>query len=130
MKAVGDRLRRVMKSLDLSQRDLANAIGVSEGQMSRWIKGINKMPRATAMGLQAAYAVRWEWLLNGEGAEFLPKSHSLTAKEKKLLAIFHTVPLEYQDYLIDSFRKNSRMVQSLGQKVHSTVEEWKGRKKR
>lgn len=118
-----------MELQNLSQKDLANAIGVSEGQISRWLSDTNTLPRVTAMGFQAALGVRWEWLMLGQEPTMLPKAESLSVDERKLLAIFNMAPIEYRDHIIKSFQANVRLVLSTAPKQHKDVEEWKKKRK-
>lgn len=122
-------MRRIMELQNLSQKDLANAIGVSEGQISRWLSDTNTLPRVTAMGFQAALGVRWEWLMLGQEPTMLPKAESLSVDERKLLAIFNMAPIEYRDHIIKSFQANVRLVLSTAPKQHKDVEEWKKKRK-
>jgi hypothetical protein len=59
------------------------------------------MPQATAMAFTAALGVRWQWLLNGEGAMLLDDTGKLTADELRLIQIFRDCDMEARDAITE-----------------------------
>ena len=56
-----------MLEFGLTQRELAERIGVTQSQVSSWISGRSEMPQSTAMAIGLALGIRWQWLLTSEG---------------------------------------------------------------
>ena len=63
-----ERLSHAMKKLGFSQRDLAAAVGVSQGTVSGWLNGA-KPQGLSAKALADYLAVRVEWLVGEEEGE-------------------------------------------------------------
>lgn len=58
------------------------------------------MPQSTAMAFQAAYGVRWQWLLNGEGEMLLTARPNLSDQEKELLDAFNRMGTQSKEHLV------------------------------
>lgn len=95
-----DRLRKIIEHFGLSQRGLAGAIGVNPSQVSFWLSGESSMPQSTAMAFEAAFGVRWQWLLNGEGEMLLAKSGHLTDDQKTMVDLMSALTPDQRMRLI------------------------------
>lgn len=78
----------MMEELRLTQSGLANSIGLNQNAVSNWLNGKSTMPENTARAIEQAHRVRWQWLLNGEGAMLLDDMGNLSENEVRLLKVF------------------------------------------
>ena len=63
---LGERIRKRLDEIGMSQRELADKLGITEVSLSRYIKG-ERIPRATVViGIAKVLDVSVEWLLKGE----------------------------------------------------------------
>ena len=100
MKDLPARIREVLSHFAVTQSKLAEIIGVSHPQVSHWLSGKNTMPQSTAMAIQAALGVRWQWLLNGDGEMTLSERPHLTDQERDLLDAFHRLPDKRREFIV------------------------------
>lgn len=70
----------------INQAKISEILGVSPGQISRWINGVDSMPQPTAMAIGAALGIRWQWLLHGEGAMLLDSVTAHMPEDLKKIA--------------------------------------------
>lgn len=80
-----ERLMILIDHFQLSHGGLASLIGVNRSQVSHWLSGRSAMPQATAMAIQAATGVRWQWLLCLDDQMLLDDMGVLSAEEVPLL---------------------------------------------
>lgn len=67
-----ERLRLILSSLGISQKDFAERIGITPSGLSDVLNGRTKgITKTIALSIQAVYSVNSEWLLNGNGSMFL-----------------------------------------------------------
>jgi len=64
-KAVGRRIREI-RGLDLKQSEFASEIAISQGQLSRYEKGISEVGAEILLRLSRKSAKSIEWLLTGK----------------------------------------------------------------
>jgi transcriptional regulator with XRE-family HTH domain len=69
-KAVGRRLRE-LRGFDLTQKEFARRLGVSQGQLSRYEKGKTEMGPEVLLRAARKFGKSIEWLLTGEELETL-----------------------------------------------------------
>ena len=69
--AIGARVRARRRQLDLSQGDLAEALGVSFQQVQKYERGVNRVSGSTLVAAAAALSTTVGWLVGeeGEGAQ-------------------------------------------------------------
>lgn len=67
VKAIGTRIERIAEGLG-GKRNLANAIGVHETQLYRYIKGTNAPSVIVAASIAKAGRVSLDWLITGESS--------------------------------------------------------------
>ena len=90
-------LSRCLKRFDKSQRELAHAVGVHPATICDWLKE-RTYPRMDKVQLVAEF-------FGISKSELVEDSYvakeSVSGKEQKLLDLFHNVPEEHQDGLLD-----------------------------
>lgn len=69
---VGDRLKQIIKALNLTQQNVSDSIGISRPYVSQLISGKYELTKTIALALKAEFNVNPTWLLTGEGEMFLP----------------------------------------------------------
>jgi transcriptional regulator with XRE-family HTH domain len=65
--AIGARMRARRRQLDMSQGDLAAAIGVSFQQVQKYERGVNRVSGSTLVAVASALATTVGWLVGEEG---------------------------------------------------------------
>ncbi len=97
MSAVGDRIRKLRRSLGLTQEEFAENIGVKGGVVSAWEKGNAPVPYGRVLMLGEAYNVNERWITSGIGEMFAttdkqpgktPREHA----EDYLLSLIDKLP--------------------------------------
>ena len=71
---MNERLRKLRKTLDLTQQDFGNAIGVKGNTVAQWESGRNAPPDAVVMAICKEFKVNEKWLRTGEGEMFIKQS--------------------------------------------------------
>lgn len=96
---IHERLRILLKALNMSQNEFAKRINLNTGYVSRIIRGINIPPRRILLLIETVFGVNKEWLENGEGEifatqcsptrrELLPLIESLNEEQVKAVTAF------------------------------------------
>jgi len=80
------RLRQVRTILNLTQQELAEALGVTVTSIRRYEYGTTQISKKTAFALKGLFGVNPTWLLTGEGEMFLPTEDGPTPE--KILRAF------------------------------------------
>ena len=107
---MNERIKKLRKALDLTQREFADALGVKRNTVGQWECGINSITEQIIVSICREFRVNEEWLRNGTGEMFLPSDRkSDIAKLTKQL-------LDEED---DSFK--NRFISML---ANLSVEEW------
>ena len=81
---LAQRLKYVREHLGLSQKELAQALGVSQKAVSYWERGERSMPAIILRRLKESLGVNPDWLLTGEGEPFLKPQGGTVKKKTKL----------------------------------------------
>lgn len=84
-----DRIRLILDEQHIKQRDLANAIKVTESYISNILKGKRcNISEALALLIEQAYGYCAHWVLTGEGERYVSKSciPGLSPTKKRLIA--------------------------------------------
>ena len=72
--SLGERLKQVLRKLELSQISLSKAIGISNVVINRYIKNKTTPDFNFLNKLASAYNVNINWLINGEGSIFVSEN--------------------------------------------------------
>lgn len=89
-----ERLKIVRKALGLKQKEIAEAIGVSQVAYSQYETGVRVFQQRYVKALEREFGVNPNWLQSGEGEmflqssredEFVKKFFSLSEENQKLL---------------------------------------------
>ncbi len=116
------RLKKIRKTLGLSQEAFGKKIGVTKTAISRAETGLNNISNMTIKSICREYGINEEWLRNGKGnmypdtnhAELAAKiiSNALNTKNDFILSTFialgQLTPEEWQTIqkFIDNIKKN------------------------
>lgn len=69
---MNERIKKLRKSLDLTQQEFADRLGVKRNTVGQWECGINNVTDATIVFLCKEFNVNEEWLREGTGEMFMP----------------------------------------------------------
>ena len=107
---MNERLKRLRKTLDLTQQEFADRIGIKRNSFANYETGRNTPIDAIIISICKEFNVNEEWLRNGTGDMFLPVNRNAE------IAKFTKMLLNEES---DSFK--NRFVSVL---ANLTVEEW------
>ena len=83
---MNERLKRLRKTLDLTQQDFADRIGSKRNTVAKYETGTNVPSTAVISSICRVFNVNEEWLRNGVGDMFLPVNRNVEiAKLTKML---------------------------------------------
>lgn len=99
---ISERLRILLKELDMSQRQFAMKINLDAGYFSKIIQGKVNPPDRILLLIENVFNVNKSWLENGEGEIFSTQGISLA--KKQILEIINTLNDE-QVNAVSSFLK-------------------------
>lgn len=68
---MNERLKKLRKSLDLTQQTFANKLGVKRNTVGQWECGINPLTDQTILSICREFNVNEDWLRNGTGEMFV-----------------------------------------------------------
>ena len=92
-----ERLKELRKKLHLTQRELAEKIGVSLTQISDWERGRFALSSARIAQICAALHVRREWFETGEGDILEPQRPEKRTRDEILADAFELIYSELSD---------------------------------
>lgn len=78
---ISERLKILLKELDISQRQFAMKINLDAGYFSRIIQGKVKPPDRILLLIENVFHVNKDWLENGQGEMFSNQGISLAKKQ-------------------------------------------------
>ncbi|WP_055153374.1 helix-turn-helix domain-containing protein [Faecalicatena contorta] len=67
---MNERVKRLRKSLDLTQQKFADALGVKRNTVAQWECGINALTDQVITSICREFGVNEDWLRTGEGEMF------------------------------------------------------------
>jgi transcriptional regulator with XRE-family HTH domain len=103
MEKLGTRIKKLRKKLELSQRQVAERIGLTQEAVSQLERFPDRIPSSdTLSNLAKFFQVDPEWLLTGKGQQS-PIS-SLAPEESELILLFRAVSPAARDYLLARVR--------------------------
>ena len=71
---LNERLKKLRKTLDLTQQQLAEHLGVKRNTVAQWELGINAITEQVITSICREFDVNKEWLCTGEGEMFVIRS--------------------------------------------------------
>ena len=101
-----ERLKELRKILHLTQRELAEKIGVATSQVGNWECGLYKLSPARIAQICAALNVRREWFETGEGDVLEPQRPEKRTRDEILGDAFELIYNELSDVgkeIVDEF---------------------------
>lgn len=66
-----DRIKKLRKSLDLTQQSFADRLGVKRNTVGQWECGVNSLTDQSVISICREFHVNEEWLRNGTGEMFV-----------------------------------------------------------
>ena len=109
MSEMKDRLKELRKTLNLKQREVAEKLEVSTGQIGIWEAGTAELPRARIYQLCKEYNVRREWLETGVGEMFEPEKTREQQLDDAIDLLFNGLNPELQRAFVRVARKHCGM---------------------
>lgn len=106
---INKRIKKLRKTLDLTQQEFAGRIGVKRNTVGQWECGINNITDATIVFLCKEFHVNEDWLRNGTGEMFLPIDKNVS------IARPANQPIDKNIILINERIKRLRKILSLTQ---------------
>ena len=78
-RAIGARVRARRRSLNMSQSDLAEKLGVSFQQVQKYERGANRISGSTLVAAAQALQTSVSWLVGEDGGEAAPPDEAFAA---------------------------------------------------
>jgi transcriptional regulator with XRE-family HTH domain len=97
-----ERIREARKALNISQKDFAKSICISNSYLADVENGARKSNDRIVKLVSMVYGVNEKWLKTGEGKMFYK---SPDEKITRLVSIFNELPNDFQDYALDQIEK-------------------------
>ena len=92
-----ERLKELRKKLNLTQRELAEKLGVQTSQVGNWEGGRYNLTPARIAQICAALNVRREWFETGEGDVLEPQRPEKRTRDEILADAFELIYSELSD---------------------------------
>lgn len=100
---VGDRIKRLRLGRNLTQIQLAKAIGIKQGSLTQLERGKSKAPASkTLTKLARLFEVDPEWLMTGKGMQH--PINALGDDEAELVLLFRSLSPESREYVLGRAR--------------------------
>lgn len=97
---MNDRIRELRKTLELSQREFAQKIGLKQNAISYMEKSGATVTEQNVKAICSQFSVNESWLRTGSGKMFLENEK----KQREFFDIFDQLSPALQDYLIRTAR--------------------------
>jgi transcriptional regulator with XRE-family HTH domain len=97
-----ERIRQVRKILNISQKDFAKSICISNSYLADVENSARKSNDRIVKLVSIVYGVSEQWLKTGEGEMFYKSPEE---KITRLVSIFNELPVDFQDYVLDQIEK-------------------------
>lgn len=118
-----ERLKERRKKLNLTQRELAEKLGVKTSQVGNWEGGRYNLTPARIAQICAALNVRREWFETGEGDVLVPQRPEKRTRDEILSDVFELFNNELSDVgkeTVDEFLDKLLEQRRLSQKATKT----------
>lgn len=93
---MNNRILQIRKSLNLSQNEFANTIGLKHSSLSDIERGKAPITERTIIAICSKFNVNEQWLRNGSGEMF----NIIDLKHEQFFSIFNNLHPALQDFLI------------------------------
>jgi len=94
---ISDRIKRLRKSLGMSQVEFAKAIYISNGYIAELECGHRRVNDRIVHLISLTFGVNEKWLKAGEGEMFYKTP---AEKLQRMVSIFNELPPRFQDYVM------------------------------
>lgn len=115
---IRNRVRQVLKTLNLTQEKFGKAIGYSQSQVGLLLNGQRNIKDKHLLAICLAFNVSEDWLRTGKGEMFLPSKKSgndLDAFRRVLKAKIQALPPEGQSLILELCKDIEAAAKSPGQ---------------
>lgn len=102
MDSFPSRIKKLRKDRQLTQEQVAKAIGIKQGAYTQLETGKTNPSSSSLMGLARLYEVDPEWLMTGKGTQH-PVT-SMTPEEAEFLLLFRAISAEGRQYALTRLR--------------------------
>lgn len=116
MDTLNERIKKVRKDLELSQKDFAEKIGISQRSVSWGEQPGNNVPDSTIKSLCLAFHVNEKWLRDGSGEMYIQpttfsldafvRQHNGTELEIDILKTYFELPIDIRKMLLEHFKSH------------------------
>lgn len=114
-----DRLKILLKELNISQRQFAMKIDLDPAYFSRILKGTATPPKRILLLIESVFNVNKQWLEEGKGEIF--SNHGLSLAKKQILETIETLSDE-QIQVVSAFIKYIFEEQERQSKIKETLQ--------
>jgi transcriptional regulator with XRE-family HTH domain len=111
---INARIREARKALNMSQKDFAQAICISNTYLADIENEFRKSNDRIVKLASMIFGINEAWLKTGEGQMFYK---SPDEKITRLISIFNELPLDFQDYALDQLEKLLILRKKQGEKT-------------
>ncbi len=94
MKGIPERLKEVRKSMNMTQRELAEKLGVSHTHISELEVGRKRPSELFLSAVEARLGVRKEWLSQETGEKYVEERILFTEEEVEIIKALREMPEE------------------------------------
>jgi len=89
---IGQRIKSVRESVEMTQRAFAKAVGVSYNYISELEAGKKKPSNLFLLALEYKFGVNSRWVREGKGEKYVGEKLKLTGKEIEIVKAFRGMP--------------------------------------
>ena len=100
MNLINERIKQVRSTINISQREFAKKIYISQGSYGEIETGVRRVNERITQLICSEYNVNKEWLKNGTGNMF-SEEEKPDIRLERLIEIYKKLNKPLQDYLVD-----------------------------
>lgn len=106
--ALKDRIKEIRKAERITQKELAERLGVAQATVGGWESGAKNVPAAQAYRIASEFNVNLEWLKTGVGEMYRTPADRRELQRAIFLEILESFPAPLALSLIDAMREYLR----------------------